>query len=396
MIDFEYYPNIERRKEEILDVLDRCGTPIFICERDNLVARFRELERSLSTRWSRHIIGFSFKTNYPVAQAGILKLQGAWAEVVSGREYRLAQRCGYRGDQIIFNGPYKTDEELRRAISARALLNVNDHDELDRIIAITEATGERAEIGLRLGATLPRLGQSRFGFSLENSEAVDALRRIERAARVALVGIHLHLYSDTDDAELYRAGVDRVGRFLEADLPHYRRVLRWINLGGGFPAHILKPRSRTAWNPQPIDTYIAVLTEALRVYFPDEHEQPILIVEPGRYLTSDGIIFVSQVVHIKKRGGKRIVNCNGSISMIPLTHYCPQIIVPYSAGLERREENSQPTIIHGSTCRENDILYEGLFPEPKRGDYLIHFGVGAYNSNLSPDFIFETPSMEVI
>ena len=29
----------------------------------------------------------------------------------------------------------------------------------------------------------------------------------------------------------------------------------------------------------------------------------------------------------------------------------------------------------------------------KVDDYLVHFAAGAYNSNLSPDFIFQTPRL---
>ena len=82
--------------------------------------------------------------------------------------------------------------------------------------------------------------------------------------------------------------------------------------------------------------------------------------------------------------------------MVPLTHYCPQMIQAYDDRLVRRDGATVPTIIHGATCRENDILYEGEFQQCRPGDHLIYFGVGAYNSNLSPDFIFESPSMELL
>ncbi|MDH3900347.1 MAG: hypothetical protein OEU51_04795 [Gammaproteobacteria bacterium] len=395
-LDLEYYPNITRKHATVQDALARTGTPVFLCDRDILIARYHALDRCLSASWHQHVIGYSFKTNYLVARSGILQQEGAWAEVVSGREYRLALELGYPGRSIIFNGPYKTDIDLQSAIDDGALVNINDQDELDRLIGSANSAKVRVEIGLRLSGTLPKLGHSRFGFSMENGEALTALEKIHRNPRVSLVALHTHLYGDTDEADIYRHAAEQVGEFAKHHLADYPGSLKYIDLGGGFPAHTPKPKSRDSWNPQEIEVYIRTITDSLKHYFPHEQRRPSLIVEPGRYLTCDGIILVTRVIHVKHRDGKQIVNCDGSISMVPLTHYCPQIIRAYTEDIQPRTGHETQTIIHGSTCRENDILYEGAFVETKPGDYLVHYAAGAYNSNLSPNFIFESPGMELI
>lgn len=395
-VDFRYYPDIADRRDAVIEVLQRRKTPVFICERENLVSRFRELDQSLRRHWSHHAIAYSLKTNYLVAQSGIFRELGGWAEVVSGREYRQAREWGYPGRHIVFNGPHKTDEELERAFAEEATVHVNDPDELQRILSLAQRNGKPIEVGLRLAAELPQWGQSRFGFSLENGEAAVASQSIAESSRVRLVGLHMHLYADTDDPELYRAAARRMGDFIHHRLEPHRAQLKWIDLGGGFPAHGPKPYSRFRWDPQPIDVYIAAAAEALRSYFPGDERQPVLIVEPGRFLTADGIIFVSRVVHVRHREGRQHVTCDGSVSMMPLTHYCPQLIRAYDPQLRERTTARVATTLYGSSCRENDILYKGEFPQVAAEDYLIHFAAGAYNSSLSPDFIFEPPGMAVI
>ena len=395
-LNMEHYPDISRKHSTVQETLSRTGTPIYLCDPDILTARYCALDQCLGDNWRQHIIGYSFKTNYQVARSGILRQAGAWAEVVSGREYRLALELEYPGRLIIFNGPYKSDIDLRLAIDEGALVNINDQDELDRLIALTDSANIHCEIGLRLGCTLPKLGHSRFGFSMENDEALTAIERIQHNPRVSLVALHTHLYGDTDEAGIYGHAADLIGKFARDHLADFPGSLRYIDLGGGFPAHTPKPKSRDTWAPQEIDVYIRAITDSLRRYFPDEQRQPTLIVEPGRYLACDGIILVTRVIHVKQRGGNQIVNCDGSISMVPLTHYIPQIIRAYTDDLQQRTGHESPTIIYGSTCRENDILYEGPFAETRPGDYLVHYAVGAYNSNLSPNFIFEAPGMELI
>ena len=231
---------------------------------------------------------------------------------------------------------------------------------------------------------------------MENGEALTALERIQLNPGVSLVALHTHLHGDTDEAGIYGHAADRIGKFARDHLADFPGSLRYIDLGGGFPAHTPKPKSRDTWSPQEIEVYIHAITDSLRRYFPDEQRQPTLIVEPGRYLTCDGIILVTRVIHAKQRGNSQIVNCDGSISMVPLTHYIPQIIRAYTDDLQQRTGHETPTIIYGSTSRENDILYEGPFAETTPGDYLVHYAVGAYNPNLSPNFNFEAPGMELI
>ena len=96
----------------------------------------RACGETLERLWGPSAIAYSFKTNYAVAESRVLQEEGAWAEVVSGREYRLARRLGYAGEEIVFNGPYKRDDELRNALRDGALIHVNDPPELERLLAL--------------------------------------------------------------------------------------------------------------------------------------------------------------------------------------------------------------------------------------------------------------------
>ena len=122
---------------------------------------------------------------------------------------------------------------------------------------------------------------------MDNGEALSAQEKIQGDPNISLAGLHTHLYGDTDDADMYGLAAERLGEFAKQHVADYPESLRYIDLGGGFPAHTPKPKSRETWNPQEIDVYIRVITDSLRRYFPSEQKQPILIVEPGRYLTND-------------------------------------------------------------------------------------------------------------
>ena len=94
------------------------------------------------------------------------------------------------------------------------------------------------------------------------------------------------------------------------------------------------------------------------------------------------------VLDIRKEGSKQIVLTNGTVTEMPLKYYRPQIIKAYSHKLKFIQTNQLESVVYGSTCREEDVLYEGNLPVVKRGDYLIFYAVGAYNQSMGSNFIF--------
>jgi diaminopimelate decarboxylase len=135
---------------------------------------------------------------------------------------------------------------------------------------------------------------------------------------------------------------------------------------------------------------VRAITDELAQAFPAA-ARPRLILEPGRYLVADGVVFISEVVRVERDSGVQLLTCDGAVTMVPLTHYCPQVVRVFSPELEVRGGAAERTIVYGASCRENDILYRGLLPPTAPGDYLAFYAAGAYNSTLGPEFIFEAP-----
>ena len=155
--DMDHYPNIIDKGTIVRETLAHTGTPIFLCDRDILTARYQELDQCLSKSWHQHIIGYSFKTNYQVARSGIFKETGAWVEVVSGREYRLALELGYPGRSIIFNGPlgfggFAEGQGRRKATQINVPANVQVHTMATRAALLKH--GLEALSGTRQDASL--------------------------------------------------------------------------------------------------------------------------------------------------------------------------------------------------------------------------------------------------
>ena len=395
----QHFPDLRAQRTRFFEILDERPTPFFLLDPGILTDRAVVMRDLLRRRWGPSSVAYSFKTNYQVAQLELPRRLGIRAEVVSGREYAMARQMGYPGEEIVFNGPHKSDDELRRALVDGALLHVHGTAELDRLTAVATSLGGPFGVGIRVSASLPYFGHSRFGFSLDDGAAAGAVERIFDCPALELTALHFHGLGDTTDPSCYRLATRRLVEFARKSIPDYARRLRSVDLGGGFPAHGLKPRSRDpeSWDPRPIDQYVVAIVEELEPAFPPD-SRPTLILEPGRYLVNDAVLLVAQVIDVPEQrdGTRQTVLSNASITMVPLTHYSPQIIRAWSPELEPRGGEEVESVLYGASCREDDVLQEGPFPRVRVGDFLVYYAVGAYNANLGPDFIFESPPLAVL
>jgi diaminopimelate decarboxylase len=393
--DLQHYPDLAEQRTLVLHILSRAAPPIFLAERRILADRYRAMAHSLQAHWPSWTIALSFKTNYQVAESGALRALGAIAEVVSGHEYRLAKTLGFAGSDIVFNGPYKTADDLRAALHDGARINVNDPDELRGIEQVARSLNRRCAIGIRVSAPLSDFPPSRFGFSITEGEADVAVREVWASPHLRLAGLHLHLRGDMDNPAWYGQACQTLAGFLRSWPASHLAELEYIDMGGGYPAHMSKLDTRTHWDPRPIDEYIAAIAQQLRPVF-EGRPAPRLIVEPGRYLVNDAIVFVSKIVSVRDRAGTQQIVCNGATTMVPFTRHRVPILRAYRPDLTMRDGPAVPSGIYGASCREDDVLFQGEFARVATGDYLVHFGVGAYNSSINPAFIFPCPTLRFI
>ena len=114
---------------EIDSIMDKYGSPVFVLSEKTIRETYRQAYRSFSTQYPKVQFAWSYKTNYLDAVCRIFHQEGSWAEVVSGFEYEKAIDNGVPGNKIIFNGPDKSVEDLKRAISNNSLIHIDHFDE---------------------------------------------------------------------------------------------------------------------------------------------------------------------------------------------------------------------------------------------------------------------------
>ncbi|MDW2309498.1 hypothetical protein [Vibrio sp. 1075] len=338
-------------------------------------------------------IGYSYKTNYLPTLCKIAHDEGLLAEVVSGEELEIAIRLGVQGNNIIFNGPVKSDEELHRAFSIGALVNVDSLCEAERVVDIVSRTKLSARIGIRCNLAFPwRNTTSRFGISDENNELNKVFNLLDASEYIEVEGLHCHS-SYNRSAESY---ADRVSKLAELAHQLFKgRPPKFLDIGGGICGPIPEElKGQMSISPPTYNEYAEAIGEALFNYYPKE-VAPRLIIEPGVGLVANVMEYICQVKSIKSVLKRKIAVVNGTvqdIKIVPNEINLP-IDVIRKQDLEEKANEYESIDISGFTCLEHDNLYYAYQGKLNVDDIVKFSNIGAYSLVVSPNFIKTSPAV---
>jgi len=379
------------------DLVEQYGSPLFVFSERVLVDRIREMKEAFTRRWPDVRLAWSYKTNYLDAICRIFHREGAWAEVVSEFEYDKALRNGVPADQVHFNGPHKSEAVLDRALTGETLVHIDHFDELAAAEAVAERRGLRPKVALRLNMTAegaPTWG--RFGFNLDNGQAMDAARRLVAGDRLELAGLHCHLGTFILQTGAYGEAAAKIARFANELRQRLGVVLEFVDLGGGLASHnTLKAQYQPGELATPsFDRYAEAIAEGLAELDYPPRQQPTLVMESGRALVDDAGTLVSTVLANKRMpDGRRGLVIDAGVNSLFTAFWYKHDLVPTQAFTGTPE----PTVVYGPLCMNIDVVRDTLlFPPMKVGDRLAVRTVGAYNVTQWMQFITYRPAVVLI
>ena len=348
-------------------LVEEHGTPLLVyCERTvrSQVHAYREAAPGA-------LIVYGTKAFANVALLRLLAGEGVGADVSTLGELAFARAAGIPGERIVFHGNNKSEEELRAAAEAAALVVLDAPGEAE---AAAAAGVRRVLVRLTPGveAVTHRSirtahEESKFGLAPDAAE-----REVERARELGLEveGLHVHVGSQLARPDESVLALERVLAFLE-QLQWTPRVL---DLGGGLGVR----HNRDDRLPS-VAEFVAPLVERLPYGVS-------LILEPGRSLVGRAGVTLYRVGPVKTSGGVTYAAIDGGMSDNPR----PQLYgARYEALLANRSEELPSGVyrVAGKHCESGDVLIEAAeLPEPKPGDVLAVPATGAYTLALGSTY----------
>ncbi len=228
----------------------------------------------------------------------------------------------------------------------------------------------------------------KFGFSITGGDAFDAVRLVEAAPGLELLGLHSHIGSQIFDSSGFEVAARRVLALQARVSEELGLTLPEMDLGGGFGI---------AYTTQDDPSDPAQLaTEMTKIV---EHEcralgipEPRLSIEPGRAIVGPAMCTVYEVGTVKQvalDGGasRTYVSVDGGMSDNIRTALYD---ADYSCTLASRESEAPPVLtrVVGKHCEAGDIVVKDEFlpSDLAPGDLVAVPGTGAYCRSMASNY----------
>lgn len=372
-------------------------TPFYAYDRTAIATRITDVRNALPKGVKVH---YAVKANPMPALLGHVRPLVDGFDVASEQEIRGALDAGMPAEEISFAGPAKRYPELECAVGAGICINCESETELERLRDISNKTGRRARVAIRVnpdfemrGAGVKMSGSAKqFGI---DADRVPAAMRIARDFDLALEGLHIYCGSQNlRTATIIEANKKTLS--LAAELCARSENLRFINIGGGYGIPYFPGET-------PID--LSAIGNALDTAI-STHRGTLgdtaIVVELGRYLVGEAGYYVCRVQDIKISQGQQFVMVDGGLHHhLSNSGNFGQVLrknYPVVIGNRIGEDPDTTASIVGPLCTPLDIVAEKIaIPTVTIGDLVVVMQSGAYGYSASPmGFLSHPVAIEIL
>ena len=306
----------------------------------------------------------------------------------------MALNTGVAAQEISFAGPGKQRAELRQALAAGVLINVESLREIRELAPLSAELGLPARVAVRVNPSFElklsgmKMGGGPKQFGIDAECVPDALAEIGQLG-LAFEGFHIFSGSQNLRPE---AICDAQNKALDlaAELAAFApSPVRMLNLGGGFGIPYFP--GDQALDLAPIGANLQALARVAEARLP----QAELTLELGRYLVGEAGIYVCRVVDIKVSRGQTFIVVDGGLHhhLAASGNFGQVIRKNYPVIIGNRADKTGPLAsVVGPLCTPLDLLADNLpLGHAQPGDLVVVFQSGAYGPSASPQRFLSHP-----
>lgn len=374
----------------------RHGTPLWVYNAATIRQRIADLTRFDTVR-------FAQKANSNIHLLRLMRERGVVVDAVSRGEIQRALVAGYTGQAdaqgasgIVFTADLFDHATLDTVVQHRIPVNAGSIDMLGQL-------GQRSPghpVWLRINpgfghghSNKTNTGGEHSKHGIWHTDLPDALAAVHQHG-LHLVGLHMHIGSGVDYGHLQQVCAAMVSLVKSSGI-----TLEAISAGGGLsiPYRADEPRIDT-------DHYFSLWDAARKEIASHLSRDVHLELEPGRFLTAESGVLLSEVRATKQMGGNHftLVDAGFSDLMRPSMYgaYHGMSLIP--ANNEARPQRT--TVVAGPLCESGDVFTQGEggvvltreLPEAHVGDLLVLHDAGAYGASMSSNYNSRPLAAEVL
>ncbi|WP_445811414.1 diaminopimelate decarboxylase [Yoonia sp.] len=366
----------------IADIAAAVGTPFYVYSTATLTRHFQLFDEALG--FADHLVCFAMKSLSNIAVLRVLAQAGAGMDVVSGGEYLRAKAAGVPGDRIVFSGVGKTADEMRMALQGGIRqFNVESEPEMVALDAVARSLGKIAPITLRINPDVDAKthakiatgkSENKFGIPISRAREVYALAATLQGLKV--VGIDVHIGSQLTELAPFEAAYAKVAELTEMLRADGHDIKR-LDLGGGLGI----PYERTNAAPPLPSDYGAMIQRTLG------HLGCEIEIEPGRLISGNAGLMVSQVIYVKSGEDRDFLILDGAMNDLirPAMYDAWHDIIPVVEPVPGTEPARYDIV--GPVCESGDTFAKARdIPPMQPGDLVAFRSAGAYGAVMASEY----------
>jgi len=372
-------------------------TPFYAYDRQLLNQRIDALRAALPPQVKLH---YAMKANPMPALVCHMASRVDGIDVASAGELKVALDAGATPREISFAGPGKTDAELRQAVAAGILINVESFREVPVLAAVSQALGLPARVAVRVNPDFElkssgmKMGGGPKQFGVDAEHVPELLGQIG-AAGLAFEGFHLFAGSQNLKAESI-VEAQQKSFALALKLAEFAPApVRFLNLGGGFGIPYFPGEQRLDLGP--IGSNLADIVGQAATKLPEAE----IVIELGRYFVGEAGVYVCRILDRKvSREHTYLVADGGLHHHLSASGNFGQVIrknYPVAIGNRMDATETESASLVGPLCTPLDLLADKMtLPKAGPGDLAVVFQSGAYGASASPQGFLGHPAVTEI
>ncbi|MBQ9043234.1 MAG: diaminopimelate decarboxylase [Eggerthellaceae bacterium] len=378
---------------DMVELAREQGTALYVFDEADLRDRMQQYRESFAANYPNAGALYASKAFLNKEVLRIANEEGMFLDVSGGGELACAQAVGFPMERIFMHGNFKTERELREAISAGVGRIVLDTRlELARVSRIAGELGVTQKVLMRITPGVEadtheyiKTGceDSKFGFTMLDDFAFKCVGDVLGTPNVDLVGFHCHIGSQIFALHSFVEAVQVMAKFVARVRDEYGLYVEDLDMGGGLGIAYLADDKPSSIAEFAECTANAVMEASLEYGLP----LPRLLVEPGRSLVANAGVTLYTVGVMKTLPNiRKYVAIDGGMSdniRTALYH------ADYEATIANKADQPRTEIVTlcGKHCESGDaVVLDGSLQHADLDDVVCVFATGAYCYTMSSTY----------
>lgn len=378
---------------DMVELAHEQGTALYVFDEADLRDRMEQYRESFRENYPNTDVLYASKAFLNKEVLRIANEEGMCLDVSGGGELACARAVGFPMERVFMHGNFKTEKELREAISAGVGRIVLDTRlELARVSRIAGELGVTQKVLMRITPGVEadtheyiKTGceDSKFGFTMLDDFAFKCIGDVLGTPNVDLVGFHCHIGSQIFALHSFVEAVQVMAKFMARARDEYGLYVEELDLGGGLGIAYLADDKPSSIREFAECTANAVMEATLEYGLP----LPRLLVEPGRSLVANAGVTLYTVGVMKTLPNiRKYVAIDGGMSdniRTALYH------ADYEATIANKADQPRTEIVTlcGKHCESGDaVVLDGSLQTAELDDIVCVFATGAYCYTMSSTY----------